>query len=52
MALYLIESGAKLAGVDFLVVDDSQDPTRPAHSNLLKNNIIIAENLTNLASLP
>ena len=44
--------GAKLVGVDFLVVDDQTNPERPVHVTLLKHNILIVENLTNLAALP
>ena len=45
---YLFDAGVKLAGVDTLNIDDSRDPARPAHSLLLKHNILIVENLTNL----
>ncbi|MGF1505786.1 MAG: cyclase family protein [Chloroflexi bacterium] len=48
----LLEGGAKLAGVDFLVIDDTSDPTRPVHVTLLGADILIVENLTNLAALP
>jgi kynurenine formamidase len=48
----LKDGGAKLAGVDFLVIDDTSDPKRPVHNILLKNDILIVENLTNLDSLP
>ncbi len=48
----LVNGGAKLAGVDFLVIDSTNDPKRPAHNTLLKNNILIVENLTGLADLP
>lgn len=51
-ALALKEGGAKLAGVDFLVIDDTQNPRRPVHVILLNANILIVENLTNLAELP
>jgi arylformamidase len=47
----LIERKAKIAGVDFLVIDNLSDPRRPVHVGLLKNNILIVENLTNLSSL-
>ena len=45
---YLLNAGVKLVGVDTLNIDDSRDPSRPAHSLLLKHNILIVENLTNL----
>lgn len=48
----LRDRGAKLAGVDFLVIDDTTDPTRPVHVTLLHNDILIIENLTNLGALP
>lgn len=48
----LRDGGAKLAGVDFLVADDTTDPTRPVHVTLLNNHVLIVENLTNLALLP
>lgn len=51
-ARQLLERGAKLAGVDFLVIDDTRDPQRPVHVTLLHNNVLIVENLTNLAALP
>jgi arylformamidase len=44
--------GAKLAGVDFLIIDDTSNPRRPVHVTLLKNEILIVENLTNLNALP
>lgn len=48
----LRDRGAKLAGVDFLVIDDPTNPYRPVHVTLLGNDILIVENLTNLAALP
>jgi kynurenine formamidase len=48
----LVAGGAKLVGVDCLVVDDLRDPTRPAHVTLLGADILIVENLTNLEELP
>lgn len=48
----LRDGGAKLAGVDCLVIDDPQDPRRPVHVTLLHSNILIVENLTNLSALP
>jgi kynurenine formamidase len=52
LAVALRERGAKLAGVDFLVIDDTRDPTRPVHVTLLGADILIVENLTNLHLLP
>jgi arylformamidase len=51
-ALVLRDQGARLAGVDFLIIDDTTDPRRPVHVTLLRNNILIVENLTNLGQLP
>lgn len=48
----LRDAGAKMVGVDFLVVDSRQDPSRPVHGTLLKQDILIVENLANLQSLP
>ncbi len=48
----LVAGGARLAGVDFLVIDNTQDPKRPVHNTLLKNNVLIVENLANLEQLP
>ncbi len=48
----LVEAKAKLVGVDFLNVDDTSDPSRPAHTRLLGEGVLIVENLTNLSSLP
>ncbi len=47
----LIERGAKLVGVDTINIDDTRDLTRPAHSLLLRNDILIVENLTNLEQM-
>jgi arylformamidase len=51
-AAALRDGGAKLAGVDFLVIDDLTNPRRPVHVTLLHGNILIVENLTNLGALP
>jgi kynurenine formamidase len=48
----LLDSGVRLAGVDFLVIDDTRDPRRPVHVTLLGAGVLIVENLTNLAALP
>jgi kynurenine formamidase len=48
----LIKGGAKLAGVDFLVIDNTRDPKRPVHVALLEKDILIVENLTNLGRIP
>lgn len=51
-ALALREGGAKLAGVDTLIVDDPRDPRRPVHVSLLQARVLIVENLTGLEKLP
>jgi len=51
-AIRLKEEEVKLVGVDFLVIDDTANPRRPVHNTLLKQNILIVENLTNLDTLP
>jgi len=47
----LISSGVKLAGVDTANIDNSGNLERPAHTLLLKNDILIVENLTGLEQL-
>jgi len=44
--------GAVLVGIDSLNIDNTDDPTRPAHSILLGADIPIVEHLCNLAELP
>ena len=51
-ARHLADSGAALAGIDSLNIDDTADLSRPAHSILLAAGIPIAEHLCNLAALP
>lgn len=48
----LVAGGVHLVGVDFWNVDDTGDPSRPAHTTLLGANVLIVENLANLAALP
>jgi kynurenine formamidase len=48
----LRDGGARLAGVDFLVIDDTRNPRRPVHVTLLGSGVLIVENLTNLEQLP
>ncbi|MBT3284732.1 cyclase family protein [Candidatus Bathyarchaeota archaeon] len=47
----LIERGAALVGVDWGNVDNTGNPERPAHTRLLENEILIVENMRNLAGL-
>jgi kynurenine formamidase len=51
-AQHLADSGAALAGIDSLNIDDTDDMSRPAHSILLGAGIPIAEHLCNLRALP
>ena len=44
--------GAKLLGVDTPNVDTRHNPSRPAHTVLLKQDILIVENLCSLERLP
>ena len=48
----LVDRGCVLFGVDALNADDTSDPARPAHTILLRENVAIVENLTNLGELP
>lgn len=45
---YLLAAQVKLVGVDAVNVDDSRDKRRPAHSEFLKHDVLVVENLTNL----
>ncbi|MEY2818530.1 MAG: hypothetical protein RL275_1993 [Chloroflexota bacterium] len=51
-AIYLRDNGAKLVGIDSHNIDDTRGNARPVHSVLLRNDIIVAEHLCNLHSLP
>jgi len=51
-ARHIAGSGAALAGIDSLNIDDTADLSRPAHSILLRAGIPIAEHLCNLQALP
>jgi arylformamidase len=48
---HLMTEGAALIGVDTINIDDSRELARPAHTLLLRQDVLIVENLTNLASL-
>jgi kynurenine formamidase len=47
----LCNAGIALLGVDCANVDSTNDPERPAHTLLLKQSILIVENLTGLSQL-
>lgn len=48
----LVAAEVRLVGVDFGNVDDTEDPSRPAHTGLLAAGIPIVENLRGLERLP
>jgi arylformamidase len=50
-AVYLKLCGVKLVGIDSHNIDDTRGNTRPVHSTLLRNEILIAEHLCNLANV-
>jgi kynurenine formamidase len=45
---YLVSKNTNLVGIDSPSIDSGKNKTFPAHKILLKNNILIAENLKNL----
>ena len=49
---WLVENGAALVGIDSVNIDDTADPTRPAHTLLLAAGIPLVEHLTGLGGLP
>ena len=51
-ALYLQTCGVKLVGIDSMNIDNTQGKSRPVHSTLLANDILIVEHLCNLGDLP
>lgn len=48
----LVRSGALFVGIDSLNIDDTSDPSRPAHTALLDAGIPICEHMTNLGVVP
>jgi arylformamidase len=48
----LAAAGAALVGIDSLNVDDSADPSRPAHTAILRAGIPLVEHLCGLDALP
>ena len=48
----LVRQGALFVGIDSLNIDDTEDPSRPAHTTLLGSGIPVCEHMTNLASVP
>jgi arylformamidase len=51
-AIWLVDHGAALVGIDALNIDDTADAERPAHSLLLAAGIPVVEHLTGLGQLP
>jgi arylformamidase len=51
-AIYLLDQGAVLVGIDSHNIDDTRGRSRPVHSILLKAEILIVEHMTNLKTLP
>lgn len=48
----LVHARPAVVGVDFWNVDDPQDPSRPAHTQLLGAGITVVEHLTRLGDIP
>ncbi|HET8846595.1 MAG TPA: cyclase family protein, partial [Ktedonobacteraceae bacterium] len=51
-ARYLIACGVKLVGIDSVNIDDTEGKTRPVHTLLLQEEILIVEHLRGLEQLP
>ncbi|HEY7021565.1 MAG TPA: cyclase family protein [Ktedonobacterales bacterium] len=51
-ARYLIDCGVKLVGIDSVNIDDTRGNSRPVHSLLLREEILIVEHLCGLDQLP
>lgn len=51
-ARYLKDKGALMVGIDSLNIDDTRSKSRPVHSTLLAENILIIEHLCNLGQVP
>jgi arylformamidase len=51
-AVYLKSVGVKLVGIDSHNIDDTRGNTRPVHSTLLREEILIVEHLCNLQNIP
>ena len=48
----LVRAGALFVGIDSLNIDDTADPSRPAHTTLLGAGIPVCEHMTNLEAVP
>lgn len=51
-AIWLRDAGAVLVGIDSMNIDNTDGGTRPVHTVLLREEILIAEHLCNLQQLP
>jgi len=51
-ARFLADAGVRLVGIDSHNIDSTQDGTRPVHSTLLRQEILIVEHMTNLEGAP
>jgi arylformamidase len=51
-ANYLVEAGVKLVGIDSHNIDDTRSNSRPVHTILLGNEVLIVEHMCNLKALP
>jgi kynurenine formamidase len=51
-AVWLRDAGAVLVGIDSFNIDNTDGGTRPVHTVLLREEILIAEHLCNLQQLP
>jgi len=51
-AQLLVNRGALLVGIDSHNIDDTRTKSRPVHSTLLGEGILICEHMTNLGALP
>jgi arylformamidase len=51
-AQFLVESGARLVGIDSHNIDDTSANRRPVHTTLLGADVLIVEHLCNLEKLP
>lgn len=51
-ARFLAGAGVRLVGIDSYNIDSTSDGTRPVHSTLLRQEILIVEHMTGLAELP
>jgi kynurenine formamidase len=52
-AEYLVKHGARLVGIDSVLIDNPDAPGAaiPAHETLLRSNVVVAEDMTNISSV-